>query len=133
MNSFTSLVQRNVHAAFCREGLMPPSPEARPKLKASQPCHQVEFGRVGVADLNGIEANPLFAQPDVLGVDSLLDRVVARDVEPYGVEPDALRLGALLAIEAAQVGDKRLHDEDTALGQVGGDVAKATDLRFLRL
>jgi hypothetical protein len=122
-----------VHAAFCREALAPPSPEAGAKLKTGKPCHQVELGRVGVADLNGIEANSLLAQADVLGVHSLLSRVVARDVEPYRVEPDAFRLGALLAIEAVQVGDESLHDEYTALGQVRGHVAKTTHLRFLRL
>ena len=34
MNSFSALVERNVHGAFRREGLMPPSPEAGAKLKA---------------------------------------------------------------------------------------------------
>jgi hypothetical protein len=75
----------------------------------------------------------LFAQGDVLSLDPLLGGMVAGEREPGVVEADLHRFRSLVAVEAGQVGNESLDDEDTIVSQVRGDVLEAADLRLLRL
>jgi hypothetical protein len=128
-----ALIHRNARSSRTRVGLALPAVEARAKTKTCEPGHEVELGRVGVADLHRIEPNPFLTQANDSRLHTLLGGVMTVDVQPNVLESDAVHLDALIAVEARQVGYERLGDEDAVAGEVSGHVFKATDLLFLRL
>jgi hypothetical protein len=69
----------------------------------------------------------------VLPLNPLLGGMVAGECEPGVVEADLHCFGALIAVEAAQVRNEGLDDEDTVVSKVCRHVLEAADLRLLRL